>query len=88
MGVFMNYDILNKAIYEFFYVGDRINTRIKYFDLVTRLSYIIIENTSDLTKQEYTKKVNINNSIDLVADFFYKINWIIIIKNKERGKCL
>ena len=74
MGVFMNYDILNKAIYEFFYVGDRINTRIKYFDLVTRLSYIIIENTSDLTKQEYTKKVNINNSIDLVADFFYKIN--------------
>ncbi len=70
----MNYNVLNKAIYDFFYSGNRINTRIKYFDLVSRLAYIIIENTDELTEKKFIKKVDINRSIELATEFFNEIN--------------
>lgn len=68
--------------------------QLKYFDEITKLAYIIIENTPELNSKEYSSKVSLNTSIQTVIDFFesikpeysYMFQNILQEKNTYNGK--
>lgn len=45
----------------------------KYFDEITKLAYIIVENTPELKMMKYSSGVELNTSVEIVASFFASI---------------
>ena len=73
---------------------NRLKFRLKCFDEITKLAYIIIENTPELNSKEYSSKVSLNTSIQTVINFFdsikpeysYMFQNILQEKNLYNGK--
>ena len=67
------YDKLNLAIKNTL-EDERLKYHLQYLDEVVKLASIIIENTKDLVVDNYYTNVSLDNSIDIVTNFFSKIN--------------
>ena len=66
------YDRLNLAIQNSLN-DNRLQLQLKYFDEITKLAHIIIDNTKKLKPKEYSSNVPLNVSIQTVTDFFASI---------------
>ncbi len=66
------YDRLNSAIQNSLN-DNRLQLQLKYFDEITKLAHIIIDNTKKLEPKEYSSNVPLNTSIQTVTDFFASI---------------
>ena len=67
------YDKLNLALKNTL-EDERSKYHIQYLDEVSSLASIIIENTQDLVVDDYSTNVPLDNSLDIVTNFFSEIN--------------